>query len=72
MVKFFALDKKVKMSYIEVRKYLRNMIQEKNWVSKDNKILIDFPEGFRKIIGIEKNGFIHHSDLDTIVSLCYK
>ena len=72
LVKFFALDKKVKMSYIEVRKYLRNMIQEKNWVSKDNKILIDFPEGFRKIIGIEKNGFIHHSDLDTIVSLCYK
>ena len=71
LVKYFGLDKSKKMSYIDVRKFIRDKIKTNKWLLNDDKTLIDLPKGFRKALGISEDGYISHTDIDMIVSLCY-
>ena len=72
MVRFWTLDKKLELSFLEVRKKFISYITKNKLLDAKNKNMIKVDPLMKDILGLEVNKFFNFSDIDHVVMQFYK
>ena len=72
MVRFWTLDKKLELSFLDIRKKFVSYITTNKLQAKDDKNLIKVDSRMKDILGLEQDKFFNYTNIDHVVMQFYK
>jgi hypothetical protein len=72
ILELFSQKKGTKLSFLDLRKLMLGYITNNNLIDKDDKTLVKPDANLCKILKIDKGKTVEFSNIDSLVSQCYK